>query len=196
MKPDQTYPETAVELFALRDGAGTILYAPLGQLMARVNESAASCALAYAADHAARDGMTEDERAVVDELAAHGFFDERPLPHSEEEFCPLQATLFPTNRCNLRCSYCYAFGGEGGASGEPLVTMSPDVAQARHRPGCAQRAGARCRRCALPQLPRVDSRQWRAVLRIRPHARNRGMGRIFPSGLTFPWCSTRRRTAC
>ena len=130
MKPDQTYPETAVELFALRDSAGTILYAPIGQLMARVNEPAAACALAYAADQTARDGMTDDERAVVDELAAHGFFDERPLPHSEEEFCPLQVTLFPTNRCNLRCSYCYAFGGEGGASGEPLVEMSPAIAHA------------------------------------------------------------------
>lgn len=130
MKPGSTYPETAVELFALHDGAGTILYAPIGQLMARVNEPAAACALAYAADHAARDGMNDDERAVVDELADHGFFDERPLPRSEEEFHPLQATLFPTNRCNLRCSYCYAFGGEGGASGEPLVEMSPAIAHA------------------------------------------------------------------
>lgn len=74
--------------------------------------------------------MREDEQAVVDELAAHGFFDETTLPKSEESFRPIQATLFPTNRCNLRCSYCYAFGGEGGASGEPLVEMNPDVAHA------------------------------------------------------------------
>ncbi len=130
MKPVPTYPETAVELFALRDGVGPILYAPIGQLMARVNEPAAACALAYASDHAALESMTEDERAVVNELAAHGFFDERPLPRGEGAFRPVQVTLFPTNRCNLRCSYCYAFGGEGGASGEPLVEMSPDVARA------------------------------------------------------------------
>ena len=65
MKPVPTYPETAVELFALRDGVGPILYAPIGQLMARVNEPAAACALAYASDHAALESMTEDERAVV-----------------------------------------------------------------------------------------------------------------------------------
>ena len=30
----------------------------------------------------------------------------------------------------MRCSYCYAFGGEGGACGEPLVEMDADVAHA------------------------------------------------------------------
>lgn len=130
MERPSTYPEAAVELFALRDDAGPILYAPLGQLMARVNEPAAQCALAYAADHAAIALMSADERNVVEELASHGFFDERALPQSAEAFRPVQVTLFPTNRCNLRCSYCYAFGGEGGASGEPLVEMGPDVARA------------------------------------------------------------------
>ena len=130
MENAPTFRETAVELFALRDEAGPILYAPLGQLMARVNESAASCALAYAADHAVLAKMSADERAVVDELAAHGFFDEQPLPQGDGAFQPTQVTLFPTNRCNLRCSYCYAFGGEGGASGEPLVEMDPAVARA------------------------------------------------------------------
>lgn len=76
--------------------------------MARGNESAASCALTYAADHAALTQMGDDERSVVEELSAHGFFDERPLPQNAEEFRPVQVTLFPTNRCNLRCSYCYA----------------------------------------------------------------------------------------
>lgn len=130
MERATTYPEAAVELFALRDEAGAILYAPLGHLMARVNEPAARCALAYAGNRAAYDRMDADEQAVIDELAAHGFFDERPLPQSDAEFCPVQVTLFPTNRCNLRCSYCYAFGGEGGASGEPLREMSPAVARA------------------------------------------------------------------
>ena len=44
MKPPAAHSESALELFALRDEAGPILYAPLGKLMARVNESAASCA--------------------------------------------------------------------------------------------------------------------------------------------------------
>ena len=126
----RTYPEAAVELFALRDESGPILYAPLGQLMARVNESAASCALAYAADNSTIDEMDPDERAVVEELVAHGFFSAHPLPQGDGAFRPVQVTLFPTNRCNLRCSYCYAFGGEGGASGEPLVEMDSAVARA------------------------------------------------------------------
>ena len=123
-----TYPETAADLFVLNDEAGPILYAPLGQLIARANESAVAAALAYAADPQRIETMTDDERAVVDALKEHGFFDERPLPVRETGFSPIQVTLFPTNRCNLRCSYCYAYGGEGGRCGEPLTTMDPRVA--------------------------------------------------------------------
>ena len=117
------------ELFVLRDERGPILYAPLGNLMARANESAIAAALAYAADPLAKDTMDSDARTVVETLEQSGFFMARPLPHHEVGFRPAQVTLFPTNNCNLRCSYCYAFGGEGGGNGEPIVTMHPDVAK-------------------------------------------------------------------
>ena len=117
------------ELFVLRDERGPILYAPLGQRMARVNESAAHAALAYADDPSCLERMDDDERSVVRMLGEHGFFARRAYPRHEEGFKPAQVTLFPTNDCNLRCSYCYAFGGEGGGSGEPLRRMDLRVAQ-------------------------------------------------------------------
>ena len=117
------------ELFVLRDDKGPILYAPLGRLMARANEPAIAAALAYAQDHTAYDGMNYEEQAVVRAFAERGFFKNRALPHHERTFRPTQVTLFPTNNCNLRCTYCYAFGGEGGGNGEPITTMDLRCAQ-------------------------------------------------------------------
>ena len=117
------------ELFVLRDERGPILYAPLGNLMARANESAVAAALAYASDPHAVEHMDEDERAVVEALGSRGFFKRRVYPQHAVGFKPAQVTLFPTNNCNLRCSYCYAFGGEGGGNGEPLTRMDLRVAQ-------------------------------------------------------------------
>ena len=120
-----------LELFVLRDAQGPILYAPLGRRMARLNEPAARLALAYAQDPSVAEDLDADGRVVIDALRERGFYERVEPPHAREAFRPVQVTLFPTNNCNLRCRYCYAFGGEGGGNGEPLVRM--DLA-------CAQRA--------------------------------------------------------
>ena len=124
-----TTPGMKPELFVLRDERGPILYAPLAQLMARANEPAIAAALAYANDPASLAGMTKDEQTVVRAFEQGGFFALHEAPVHEQVFRPTQVTLFPTNNCNLRCSYCYAFGGEGGASGEPITTMDAEVAK-------------------------------------------------------------------
>ena len=81
-----------------------ILYAPLNRRMASVN------AAAEAAVDKWRRGLalTGDEQAVIDQLAAHGFFNECEAPRPNREFKPVHVTLFPTDACNLRCRYCYA----------------------------------------------------------------------------------------
>jgi len=42
----------------------------------------------------------------------------------ESDYLPIQATLFLTNRCNLRCIYCYASSGESAP-----VDMPPSLAK-------------------------------------------------------------------
>lgn len=126
---DPSEPSAPPELFVLCDERGPILYAPLGNLMARANAPAVAAALAYARDPSTVEEMSGDERAVVEALGERGFFKHRSYPRHAVGFQPVQVTLFPTNNCNLRCSYCYAFGGEGGGNGEPLTRMDLCVAQ-------------------------------------------------------------------
>jgi len=38
--------------------------------------------------------------------------DKLPPKKNLDSFIPTAVTLFPTNRCNLRCTYCYASAGE------------------------------------------------------------------------------------
>lgn len=123
------YEAMPPELFVLRDDEGPILYAPLGRLMARANEPAVEVALDYARDPESYAGMSAEGQAVVRALGERGFFRHRAYPCHERGFRPTQTTLFPTNNCNLRCSYCYAFGGEGGGNGEPITRMDLRCAQ-------------------------------------------------------------------
>jgi len=65
---------------------------------------------------------------VEDFLGAVGFWDpDPPAPtvwQPEETHSPTAAVLLMTSACNLRCTYCYAFGGEG-----PLRQMTRPLAQ-------------------------------------------------------------------
>lgn len=47
-----------------------------------------------------------------------------PPPRSVLQESPTEVSLFLTERCNLRCVYCYARGGEGGRSMSPVVAES------------------------------------------------------------------------
>ena len=127
--PELGKDTATVELFVLRDEAGPILYAPLGGQIARANDAAIAAALAYAKDPGVLDEMDSDAQEVVRIFEEHGFFTPHEPPRHETGFRPVQVTLFPTNSCNLRCSYCYAFGGEGGGNGEAITTMPLDVAK-------------------------------------------------------------------
>jgi len=120
-QPDTT--TLSPELFILRDEQGPILYAPLGgQLLARLDAAGVATLQAWL-DPADPHQFSVGQQRVLDELAAHRFFDVCEPPRSDPVFKPCEVTLFPTNRCNLRCVYCYTEGGEGGALREELVTL-------------------------------------------------------------------------
>ncbi len=58
------------------------------------------------------------ERFALRELVAQGLVngDSPPPPRSGIQEWPTEVALFLTERCNLRCVYCYAQGGEGRRS--------------------------------------------------------------------------------
>jgi uncharacterized protein len=141
MKMPSTIAAAKPEVFILQDEQGPIVYAPLRNSMARVDDAAASLVLRYL-DHSTVDKLadavansdtteySEDELAVLDILEKHGIFEALPQPQNPSGFMPIEVTLFPTNRCNLRCTYCYADGGDGGHNGEPFITLSLEAGKA------------------------------------------------------------------
>ena len=93
-----------------------ILYAPLADFAAQINTSLADTVRSYI--------LSEGTYPVpVSTAMALGNFDWlRPAhsylsrPRSTKKFLPTMVTLFPTTRCNLACTYCYADAGTNARS--------------------------------------------------------------------------------
>lgn len=97
----------ACEVFLLGDTEGPVLYAPLHDLSARLNEAAANVVERFL------DGgrLDADGDALIRSLSDYGFFSEAEAPQSAHTGKPTQVTLFLSDGCNLRCRYCYANAG-------------------------------------------------------------------------------------
>jgi len=99
------------EIFFLPHNENEILYAPLNNFIAVVNEDtkiAVSRKLAGLPLH-------EAQRGVIEALEKRGVFcEDFKTPQVDKGFSPTRVTLFPTDSCNLRCRYCYASAADGG----------------------------------------------------------------------------------
>ncbi len=101
--------KSSCDIYLLRDGEGPILYAPLTETVARVNEAAVGAVGRYLNG----EPPTEEEQPTIGALAERGLFDEvDPPPLYEGPFRPTDVTLFPSDGCNLACRYCYASAGK------------------------------------------------------------------------------------
>ena len=92
-----------LELFVLRDEKGPILYAPLRNLVARLNDGAVSSVAKYLYEKP----LSEDDKPIIELLEKQGFFEPATANFGALR-PPTQVTLFPSDGCNLRCRYCYA----------------------------------------------------------------------------------------
>ena len=105
-------------VFAVPHGDGYIVYAPLAGRIVHANRE---CVAQLRRFVATGDERVVD-RAVVARLGGLGWLEAgagpTPLP-ADRGYHPTDVTLFLTNRCNLRCSYCYAEAGERAASEMP-----------------------------------------------------------------------------
>ncbi len=122
-----------MSIFAIPIGDKVILYRPLRRLAFVGNQAMADLVLDLAGRKAAsgkadkpslRSKAWDDATDFVDAI---GFLEPDPAPPPElsATYRPTTAVLLLTNRCNLRCTYCYASGGEG----QPL-DLSPVLARA------------------------------------------------------------------
>jgi uncharacterized protein len=98
------------EIFTLPYGEKFILYAPLMKFAAVINSGAKDAV----AKRLKNSPVEESQQGVISMLEKHKIFSEIKPPCVDENFSPNRVTLFPTDRCNLRCKYCYAEAEDGG----------------------------------------------------------------------------------
>jgi uncharacterized protein len=109
-----------MDVFAVPIEGRYILYRPLLRLAFVGNKAMADAVLALAGGKAREvpDSM-EQARTFLEQI---GFLEpDPPPPPAPDSDHPTTAVLLLTNRCNLRCSYCYASGGEGAPRDLPLA---------------------------------------------------------------------------
>jgi uncharacterized protein len=111
-------------VFVLPDGDRYIVYAPLA---GRVLSANGDCVAQLKRYLETGDPQTVDPQ-VVAKIGGLGWLDDDrapvPLP-ADRSFHPTMVTLFLTNGCNLRCTYCYAEAGD-----HPSQLMSPEIYRA------------------------------------------------------------------
>lgn len=116
----QSVDRPARTVFAIPIEDKVILYRPLLQRAFVGNSAMAEMTLRLVrgGTSAASDAPEE----LIQFLEAIDFLqpDPAPPPPPSRSYRPTTAVLLLTNRCNLRCTYCYAAGGEGATSDLPI----------------------------------------------------------------------------
>jgi uncharacterized protein len=109
-----------MEVFAIPAEDKFILYRPLLRLAFLGNRAMADLTLRLV--HQEHPSSAPASEEAVTFLDAIGFLepDPPPPPPPDRSYHPTTAVLLLTNRCNLRCTYCYASGGEGPIKELPL----------------------------------------------------------------------------
>jgi len=105
-------------VFLLPHNGGYMVYAPLASRLVYANANCATQLRSYLATGNAEEVSPEVRKQLggLDWLASP----RAPVPLPvDRHFHPNTVTLFLTNRCNLRCTYCYARAGEFDACDMP-----------------------------------------------------------------------------
>jgi uncharacterized protein len=100
-----------VEVFAIPVGDKFLLYRPLRRLAFIGNQAMVDLTMALVNGETPGNGTPAEAAAF---LEAIGFLEPDPPPPQPPvlAYQPVTAVLLLTSRCNLRCTYCYADGGQ------------------------------------------------------------------------------------
>jgi uncharacterized protein len=119
-----------MEIFAIPVGEKIILYRPLAGLAFVGNRAMADLAMRLA--QGSQPVGPDSVAGAAGFLSQIGFFEpdppappDRPVDPDPALFQPVRAVLLLTNRCQLRCTYCYAAGGE-----HPRLDLSDELGEA------------------------------------------------------------------
>jgi len=119
-----TRPVISTEVFAIPYEGDYIIYAPLRRL-AFVANAAAVHTLALLKE-GALDHPTEEQATFLrfaEAIGLTGPEGDRPIRGlNQQNYKPVEVTLFLTSLCNLRCVYCYARAGDLPAARMSLET--------------------------------------------------------------------------
>lgn len=101
--------ELNTELFAIPEDGEYLVYAPLRGCIIRLKPALANI-LVRLRQNELRAGEAEGEfvRALIDAGIVNGPPETKPPTAVGQPYQPTRVTLLLTNRCNLRCAYCYA----------------------------------------------------------------------------------------
>jgi len=101
------------DLFTIpREDGSFILYAPLNRKVGVINGSGVNTIVRYFNGNT----LVDSEKSFIENLHENKFLTEteqtKPVFPANYTFMPHEVTLFATDRCNLRCRYCYADAGK------------------------------------------------------------------------------------
>lgn len=123
----------ASEIFVITEDNRNYVYAPLSKTFMEVTggvinllKSIQSGKYQFMENHTKVISGLKDGRIVVEnEETIQDIFSQDK--NETTNFSPKKVTLFPTTRCNLRCTYCYANGGESDDKDMPLSTAKSAI---------------------------------------------------------------------
>jgi uncharacterized protein len=122
-------PYFATEIFSIPYKNKYIIYAPLKRLAFLVLPSVANL-LHEITSKDFRIKYTKDETHILIPFyklgLINGPIDKLPIP-LEKVFAPTFVTIFLTDKCNMRCIYCYASGGEKYNTTIPFETTKAAI---------------------------------------------------------------------
>jgi uncharacterized protein len=104
--------EGAGDTFLVSFLDGYLFYSPLANVSMILDEFGASTIRKYFR----KEGLLPNEQTLIETLAKQNVFriPERQhdtVAHAETQWAPTSATFSNTQKCTLRCKYCYAEGG-------------------------------------------------------------------------------------